>query len=84
MDDLSPDQFMEGVSDRAGKVQDLIPAVMTVNELILWTSALLRTSAELVQCAGFDRPAVVKIFEDYLEQVEQLAKDGVYTQERIH
>ena len=84
MDDMSPDQFMEGVSDRAGKVQDLIPAVMTVSELILWTSALLRTSAELVQCAGFDRSAVVKIFEDYLAQVEQLAKDGVYTQERIH
>lgn len=84
MNDMTVDQFMDGVCARAEKVQELIPAVLSINELILWTSALLRTSAELVNCADFDTEQVVKIFVDYLDQVEKMKAEGAYIQEKIH
>jgi len=84
MNDMTVDQFMDGVHARAEKVQELIPAVLSINELILWTSALLRTSAELVNCADFDTEQVVKIFVDYLDQVEKMKAEGAYIQEKIH
>lgn len=77
---MKTSEFIDGVSECADQIQTLIPEVLTRNQLVFWTAALLRTATELSLCGDFEREAVVDMLNKFFDQIETMDIE----QQKVH
>lgn len=77
-------KYVEEVQKCAEKIQEQIPGVLRETELVYWTSALLRTAAELAHCGGFDESLTHDVLQTYMDMIKEMAVITEYHSEQIH
>ena len=77
-------KYAEEVQRCADKIQAQIPGTLRESELIYWTSALLRTAAELAYCGEFDESLMHDVLQTYMNMIKDMAVITEYHPENLH
>lgn len=74
--------YRHEVNERAREIQEIIPEVMTPDNLCYWVTALLQTAADLGACGSLDEEGMHGILQVFMEHAVQLHNEN--NRERIH
>ena len=80
IDDLKT--YRNEVNERARELQEIIPEVMTPQDLCYWVTALLQTAADLGACGSLDEEGMHGILQVFMENAVQMHNET--NREHIH